>query len=115
MEIGLIFHLGLYSVYAYDDIESAKRRKIKNGSEWYFKRLLVKEGDYRPVSGWQSTQKFHLENYNSQDYFEAEREFKLDKLDLDSWMELAVSINCTYVIITAKHHENFCNNIYIPN
>jgi hypothetical protein len=46
---GFIFHVGLYSFYAYDDISSARRRKLKNGSEWYLERL--QNIKFRPPSG----------------------------------------------------------------
>ena len=40
MTFGIIIHYGLYSYYGYDDINSAKRRKTQNGSEWYYGRLI---------------------------------------------------------------------------
>lgn len=108
-EIGVIFHLGLYSYYGFDDVGSASRRKIKNGSEWYLKRLMVKDGDFRPTSGYRETQKFHEDNFGDGDYFEiGMSKFSLEDLDLDSWMELIVSIGGSYAIITTKHHDGFC-------
>lgn len=55
MDFGLIFHWGIYSITAYDDPISAKRRRMQNGSEWYLKRLL-EDGRFRPISGWKETQ-----------------------------------------------------------
>jgi hypothetical protein len=60
-ELGCIFHLGIYSVMGFDDIKSSRKRNLKNGSEWYLKRLIEK-GNYRPVSGWKETQEYHKNN-----------------------------------------------------
>ena len=50
MTFWIIIHYGLYSYYGYDDINSAKRRRVQNGSEWYFGRL-IDNNDFRPISG----------------------------------------------------------------
>lgn len=110
MSKGIIFHWGLYSVGGYDSVSSARRRRMQNGSEWYLKRLTEK-GDYRPLSGWKETQKFHKENFGDKDYYEAftpvfERESL--KCDFDKWMEVAKKYGATYVIITSKHHDGYC-------
>ena len=105
--IGLIFHWGLYSVPCYDDITSASRRKIQNGSEWYYKRLIEK-GKFRPVSGFKETQKFHKEHYGDREYKDFVSDFKCENWNPDEWMQLAVDVGATYVIITAKHHDAFC-------
>jgi alpha-L-fucosidase len=104
---GIIFHWGLYSVPAYDDPKLIIKRKIQNGSEWYKKRLLEK-GDFRPVSGWKETQKYHRENYNDQKYEDFAKEFAQTPINFDKWMELCKSVGASYVIITAKHHDGFC-------
>ncbi len=41
----IIFHWGLYSVPAFDDVISAEKRKIQNGAEWYLKRLNGRTGN----------------------------------------------------------------------
>ena len=46
-EFGVIFHVGIYSVFAYDSVDSAKRRGIQNGSEWYLQRLSITNDTYR--------------------------------------------------------------------
>lgn len=68
-DLGIIVHYGLYSIYAYDDITSAKRRKIQNGSEWYYPRLL-ETGSFRPISGHVETQNYHCKYYENCDYFD---------------------------------------------
>jgi hypothetical protein len=67
VEIGVIFHFGLYSVPGF--IHDMK--KPGNGSEWYLKRLL-EDGKFRPISGYKKTQEFHSENYGANSY----RDFK---------------------------------------
>ncbi|AYV86301.1 MAG: hypothetical protein Solumvirus3_37 [Solumvirus sp.] len=114
--IGVIFHWGLYSVPAFDDIKSAKRRKIQNGSEWYLKRL-VEKGEYRPITGWKETQTYHQKHYGTKKYEDFAADFKAEKFYSDSdvnagsvneWMNTAKSIGATYVILTSKHHDGFC-------
>lgn len=106
-DIGFIFHWGLYSVPAYDNVTSARRRKMQNGSEWYQKRL-DESGNYHPISGWKDTQIYHQENYGDKSYEEFGHEFKAENWNPDSWMKLCVEAGAKYVIITAKHHDGFC-------
>ena len=108
MDFGLIFHWGLYSVTAYDDPISARRRRMQNGSEWYLKRLLEK-GDYRPISGWKETQDYHHREFQDLPYSELAQFFDQNHTwQPDEWMALAKEVGATYVILTAKHHEGFC-------
>ena len=108
---GLIFHWGVYSVPAYDDPVSAKRRRTQNGSEWYMKRLL-ETGNYRPISGWKETQAYHKTNYFNLTYYDLARWFNTyddqRPWNPDEWMDLAVEVGASYVILTAKHHDGFC-------
>jgi alpha-L-fucosidase len=104
---GIIFHFGIFSVPAYDDPKSTIYRTIKNGSEWYKKRLLVKEGDYMPVSGYISTQKYHNEHYPNMGYNDFAKMFK-PKANMDEWMKLCKTAGANYVILTAKHHDGYC-------
>lgn len=107
-EIGLIFHWGLYSITAYDDPISARRRRIQNGSEWYLKRLMEK-GTYRPIAGWQQTQTYHHEEFNDFPYYDLAQFFDMDRLwNPDDWMQLAKEVGASYVILTTKHHDGFC-------
>jgi alpha-L-fucosidase len=99
----MIFHWGLYSVPAYDPIESARRRKLKNGSEWYLKRLLD-SGEYRPISGHLQTKEYHT-SHNFPDYFDFE--FPGPNFNgFDKWITLSQQFN--YYILTAKHHDGYC-------
>ena len=103
---GLILHWGLYSVPCFDDIKSARRRKLQNGSEWYLRRLQ-EDGKYRPISGWKETQEFNDgKNYEdfANDFFQVED----PKEVMDSWMKLANDVGASYVILTAQHHDGFC-------
>jgi len=105
---GVIFHWGIYSVPAYDDPDSAAKRKIQNGSEWYAKRLWSKKGDFRPCSGWQATHAFHNEKFPGKDYSEFAKEFFPNTWDPDSWMKLCADCGASYVILTSKHHDGYC-------
>ena len=111
MEIGTIFHFGLYSVYQFDDVKSARRRIIKNGSEWYFGRLIEKS-TYRPISGHNETKQHHLKYFNNSDYFDVKSQFDSNfnstKKNIIDWINLSLKIGATYTIITAKHHDGFC-------
>lgn len=103
--MGFIFHVGLYSFYGYDDIVSARRRKIQNGSEWYLERLKGRE--YRPISGSEKTQYHHTVKYGANyDYFRAP--FSIRRDSICEWLDLCVKCRASYVIITAKHHDGFC-------
>lgn len=109
-DIGVIFHWGLYSVSAYDDVKSARRRRMGNGSEWYLKRLAEK-GDYRPISGWKETQEYHGSTYKDRTYESLTDVFVSDPAKIwnpDTWMELCKRNGVEYVILTAKHHDGFC-------
>ena len=109
-KIGIILHWGLYSVYAFDDIKSLRRRKMKNGSEWYMKRLITKETDFRPISGYKETQKYHEKNFPNSEYFDVIPLFNklTEKWNPDIWFEYFKNIGINYVILTSKHHDGFC-------
>jgi alpha-L-fucosidase len=107
LKIGIIFHWGIYSVPAYDDMKSVYRRKMKNGSEWYLKRL-TETGTYRPISGYKETQRYHEETYGALTYNDLADYFTADKWNPDDWMEICVKNKVTYVILTVKHHDGFC-------
>ena len=108
-ELGLIIHMGLYSVYGFDDIKSLRRRKTQNGSEWYQRRLTEKS-DYRPVSGHVATKEYHKEHYGDASYYDVISQFDEDSLFWrpDVWMKAFVKRKVDYVILTAKHHDGFC-------
>lgn len=102
--MGFIFHVGLYSFFGYDDITSARRRKIQNGSEWYLERL--QERAYRPPSGHEKTKRNHLKYGINYDYFSAP--FYITRDAISKWLDLCVKCKASYVLITAKHHDGFC-------
>lgn len=102
--LGFIFHVGLYSFFSYDDIKSARRRTIQNGSEWYLERL--QERTYRPTSGSDSTQKHHLKYGMNYDYFKAP--FNITRESISEWMKICVKCRASYVLITSRHHDGFC-------
>lgn len=106
-QFGLIFHWGLYSVPAFDIVNT--RRRILNGSEWYYKRL-TETGKFHPVSNYKETQEYHNKNYSNKNYYDLVQYFAEGKIEqqIEEWMKLAISVNATYVILTAKHHDGFC-------
>ena len=104
MNYGIIIHYGLYSYYGYDDINSAKRRKTQNGSEWYFGRL-IDNNDFRPISGHKSTKKYHQENYGDIDYFDNLDKITNDEDKVKEWVSIAKSKGASYIILTSKHHD----------
>jgi alpha-L-fucosidase len=107
MTFGIIIHYGLYSYYAYDDIQSAKRRSVQNGSEWYYGRL-IDNNDFRPISGESFTKKYHKENFNDIDYFDNMDKIVNDEDKIRSWIEFAKENNASYIILTSKHHDGVC-------
>lgn len=104
MSYGIIIHYGLYSYYGYDDINSAKRRKTQNGSEWYYGRL-IDDNQYRPISGHNSTKTYHKENHGDIGYFDNLNKITNDENKVREWVSVAKSKGATYIILTSKHHD----------
>jgi alpha-L-fucosidase len=104
MNYGIIIHYGLYSYYGYDDINSVKRRKTQNGSEWYYGRL-VDNNNFRPISGHKSTKKHHKETYGESDYFDNLDKITNDENKVKEWVSLAKNKGASYIILTSKHHD----------
>lgn len=99
---GAIFHVGLYSFFGYDDIESARRRKIGNGSEWILAR--IQDQSYRPLSG-----SHQAKSYFSQfglDYFKVP--FIIERKSIEYWLDICVTCKMSHVLITARHHDGYC-------
>jgi alpha-L-fucosidase len=109
VEIGAIFHWGIYSVPGFDDIKSLRRRRNKNGSEWYKKRLL-ENSTYRPISGYVETQNHHNDNYEGKLYDDFAVTFNenVKNFDINDWFDSIENESLSYVILTAKHHDGFC-------
>ncbi|CAF0996953.1 unnamed protein product [Didymodactylos carnosus] len=103
--LGLIFHWGVYSVPAFDDLSNIRRRRIQNGSEWYLQRLSKRS---RVSNADIATKEYHKQNYPDETYKDLAVRFTAERLNMESWMQLAVSIGTTYVILTSKHHDGFC-------
>lgn len=100
--MGFIFHIGLYSFFGYDDIESARRRRLGNGSEHFLAR--IQEQNYRPISG--STEaKSYFSRFNI-DYFKAP--FIIERQAIENWLDICVECKASHAIITARHHDGFC-------
>lgn len=107
MNYGIIIHYGLYSYYGYDDIDSAKRRRTQNGSEWYYGRL-IDNNNFRPISGNKSTKKYHSEKHNDVDYFSNLDKITKDENKVKEWVSFAKRNGASYVILTSKHHDGVC-------
>ena len=106
-KIGIVVHFGLFSIPAFDDVKSASKRSIINGSEWYKKRLEEDTNAYRPTSGAKATKEYHKKHYPDMDYSDFAKMFKPDLKNIDSWTKLAKDIGASYMILTAKHHDGY--------
>jgi alpha-L-fucosidase len=104
---GIIVHYGLYSAYAYDDIKSAKVRKVQNGSEWYYGRL-IDNSTFRPISGSFATKTHHQLNYNNSNYFDIANQLSPTRNNIKKFIMQCRTVGATYIILTAKHHDGFC-------
>lgn len=107
MSFGIIIHYGLYSYYGYDDINSAKRRRVQNGSEWYYGRL-IDDNNFRPISGQSYTKKYHAENFNGIDYFDNMDKIVDDENKIKNWVLFAKQNKASHIILTSKHHDGIC-------
>lgn len=104
---GIIIHYGLYSYYGYDDIKSAKKRKIQNGSEWYYGRL-IDNNKFRPISGQSYTKIYHSNYHQDCDYFDNLNQILTDKEKIKQWVDICKTSGATYIILTSKHHDGIC-------
>ncbi len=103
-QFGIIIHWGIYAEPGYDDIESARKRKLQNGSEWYYKRL-TENNTFRPTHGHAKTKEWHKNNYGEKDYYS----FTINEfVDVKKWIICAKENNAKYIILTAKHHDGYC-------
>lgn len=102
-DIGFIFHVGLYNFYAFDDIKNVHKRKIMNGSEWYYGRLIA--GNYMPPASHKETKQHHEENGYG-DYFDAQLNIGRDSIE--HWIDVCSLFGAKYVIITTRHHDGYC-------
>lgn len=107
MTFGIIIHYGLYSYYGYDDVNSAKRRRVQNGSEWYYGRL-IDTNNFRPISGQSYTKKYHEANYSGVDYFDNIGKITNDENKVKNWVKFAKENKASYIILTSKHHDGIC-------
>jgi alpha-L-fucosidase len=107
MTFGIIIHYGLYSFYGYDDVRSAKKRRVQNGSEWYYGRL-IDTNNFRPISGQSYTKKYHQENHNNIDYFENIDKIVSDENKIRNWVAFAKKNKASKIILTSKHHDGVC-------
>lgn len=105
--LGILVHFGLFSIPAFDDVKSASKRSIINGSEWYKRRLEEDTNAYRPTSGAKATKEYHKKHYPDMDYSDFAKMFKPDLKNIDSWTKLAKDIGASYMILTAKHHDGY--------
>ena len=120
MEIGALFHLGIYSILAYDDVNSLKKRPNQNGSEWILKRLLDNTRQKIHMSGSEQSQRFIKNEYGiscSYEYETIEFYYNLIKIfddnyetiknNIKEWINTCKDLNLTYVILTVKSHDGF--------
>lgn len=107
MDFGIIIHYGVYSHFAYDDIKSARRRRIQNGSEWYYGRLS-ETGTFRPISGHQNTKTYHAQTHGDSDYFDSICELTTNPDQVREWVRVAKSAGATSAVLTTRHHDGVC-------
>jgi len=99
--MGFIFHSGLYSFFAYDDMKSVDKRTIQNGSEWYLSKLNNDRGEkINP------TRLYHQNFGINFDYFRAK--FHISRESICDWLDICVKCKATFAVITAKHHDSYC-------
>jgi alpha-L-fucosidase len=104
---GIIIHYGLYSYYAYDDVNSCKRRTIQNGSEWYYPRL-INSNNFAQIPGEKHTKAYHLQNYGESNYFDKINEITKDTHQIKNWVKFCKSVGAKYICLTVKHHDGLC-------
>lgn len=107
MTYGIIIHYGLYSYYGYDNVKSAMKRKIQNGSEWYYGRL-IDNNKFRPISGSDFTKQYHFAKHNNINYFDNIDKITNDENKIKNWIRIAKQNKATYIILTSKHHDGVC-------
>ncbi len=110
LNLSIMFHWGIYSVPAFDDMQSLRKRKVQNASEWYLEHLHPKTHPDNTLSQkYTKTKTYHETMYGKDfDYFDFAEEFHPENANFDEWMILAKSCNSTEVLLTAKHHDGFC-------
>ncbi len=106
-KIGIIIHYGLYSYYAFDNVNSCKRRTIQNGSEWYFSRL-INSNNFISIPGEKHTKLHHYTNYANSDYFDKINQITKDIQQIKNWIVFCKNIGATYIYLTVKHFDGFC-------
>jgi alpha-L-fucosidase len=98
---GVIFHWGIYSIFAYNPPRAKSSTFIHNGSEWYWSRYK------KPFTYGTKTKDYHKEHFDDKNYYEFIDEFELRSINVDfsAWARLLKSKGVNYVIITSKHHD----------
>uniref|UniRef100_A0A6C0BC88 alpha-L-fucosidase n=1 Tax=viral metagenome TaxID=1070528 RepID=A0A6C0BC88_9ZZZZ len=99
--MGFIFHVGLYSFYAFGDVKESEKQNFKNGSECYLNNLISDNGIKI-----NKTCLNHSKYGSNFDYFRAP--FHISREAVCNWLDLCVSCKATYAIITSKHYDGFC-------
>lgn len=106
-KLGVIIHWGVYSVPGYDDVASARTRKIQNGSEWYLRRLTGPT-NARMTSGSMETRAYHGAHFPEMRYVDFAPHFTASKWNPREWVHFLKQCGIQYIILTAKHHDGFC-------
>lgn len=130
---GIFIHWGLWTVPAYDDIKSATRRNIKNGSEHYLGRLLKnfnelpedkltkvyhdlfmsqlkKKDDTKiDISKLKEGNSKYGKNDKIKTYYKFKDYLYGKSFDTDKICKQIKDTGAKYLVFTAKHHDGFCN------
>jgi alpha-L-fucosidase len=106
-KIGVFIHWGLYSVPSFNIANISKAILDGYAAEWYWYYL-----DNRPNECLPTPEVIAFQNRSfgeSSTYSDFADKFKTELFQPDDWAQLFADAGVKYVVLTAKHHEGWCN------
>ena len=101
-KVGIFIHWGVYSVPSFNIHNMSKAIKDGYAAEWYWWYLHGLPTE--------EVIAFHNETYGRDfTYEEFGPMFKAEMWEPEQWAELFQASGAEYVVLTAKHHEGWCN------